>query len=104
MKINTWLIRQSLKLGSQLIIHILYYTVTVRQRLQIGWRRGVAIVGTLGAFACLLLFIMHPSWPTPDRLLLVLTFLFMIFNQALQMLRRLLPYVIVLLVYELFRS
>jgi hypothetical protein len=82
----------------------LYYTVTVKERLQIGWRRGVAIVGILGTLACVVLFILHPSWPTPDRLLLVLTFLFMIFNQALRMLRRLLPYVIVLLVYELFRS
>jgi len=62
------------------------------------------IVGVLGALTYLGFFIHEPSFPTPDKLLIFLSFIFMIFRQALPMLKRLLPFVGLLLVYESFRS
>lgn len=57
-----------------------------------------------GTLVCLGLFVRHPSFPTPDKLVVFLTFLFMIFRQAVEMLKRLLPFVVLLLVYESFRG
>ena len=62
------------------------------------------IIGILGTVLCLGLFIKHPSFPTPDKLIIFLTFVFMIFSQAVQMLKRLGPFVALILVYESFRS
>jgi len=58
----------------------------------------------LGTAACLAIFIANPSFPTPDKILIFLFFVFMIFNQATSMLKRLLPFVSLMLVYESFRS
>ncbi len=63
--------------------------------------RAVGLVGTL---VCTVLYIRQPSWPTPDKLLIYMTFVFMMFNQASAMLRRFAPFVILLLVYESFRG
>lgn len=62
------------------------------------------VIGLAGAFACLALFIKSPSFPTPDKLVIFLTFVFMVFGQAKEMLKRLLPFVALLLVYESFRG
>lgn len=62
------------------------------------------IIGVAGTIACLAIFVARPSFPTPDKLVIFLIFIFMIFNQALSMLKRLLPFVALLLVYESFRS
>lgn len=62
------------------------------------------VIGLLGAVVCLGLFIRHPSFPTPDKLVIFLTFIFMVLKQAKEMLKRLLPFVILLLVYESFRG
>lgn len=64
------------------------------------WR----IVGAVGAIVIILLYIHSPSWPTPDKILLFLTFVFMALGQAKEMLKRLLPFVVLLLVYESFRG
>jgi len=61
-------------------------------------------IGIVGAIACLLVFIKDPSFPTPDKLIVFLVFVFMSFSQATVMLKRLLPFVVILLVYESFRS
>ncbi len=61
-------------------------------------------VGIIGTLACVVLFIRVPSLPTPDKLLVFLIFIFMIFHQAFAMLKRLLPFVALLVVYESFRS
>lgn len=61
-------------------------------------------IGLFGSFVCLGLFIHEPSWPTPDKLLVFLTFIFMSLGQAKEMLKRLLPFVALLLVYESFRG
>jgi hypothetical protein len=62
------------------------------------------IVGIIGVILCGLAYIHAPSFPTPDKLLIFLVFVFMIFNQALAMLKHLLPFVAVILAYESFRS
>ena len=61
-------------------------------------------VGVCGTVACTVVFVREPSFLTPDKLVIFLTFAFMIFTQALQMLKRLLPFVALLLVYESFRG
>lgn len=66
--------------------------------------RILQIIGVAGTVACLVIFIREPSFPTPDKLLVFLIFVFMIFEQALQMLKRLLPFIGLILVYESFRS
>lgn len=62
------------------------------------------IVGLVGTVASLVLMVIRPSFPTPDKLAIFLTLVFMIFNQAKSMLKRLLPFIILLLAYESFRS
>jgi membrane-associated phospholipid phosphatase len=62
------------------------------------------LIGVAGVILCLAAFIHAPSFPTPDKLLVFLTFVFMIFKQAAQMLKHLLPFVVILLVYESFRG
>jgi hypothetical protein len=61
-------------------------------------------IGVVGALTCLILFINQPSFPTPDKLIVFMTFIFMMFSQAIQMLKKLLPFVAVILTYESFRS
>ena len=61
-------------------------------------------IGVVGTLACIAIFIHAPSFPTPDKLVVFLTFLFMIFRQALAMLKRLLPFVVLILLYESFRG
>jgi hypothetical protein len=62
------------------------------------------IVGVLGVILCIVLYVRSPSFPTPDKLLIFLIFVFMIFRQATAMLKHLLPFVAVILAYESFRS
>ena len=50
------------------------------------------------------IFIHEPSFPTPDKLLIFATFIFMAFSQGLAALKRLAPFVLLLLVYESFRG
>ena len=64
----------------------------------------MSIVGVVGTIACVAIFIKEPSFPTPDKLLVFLTFVFMIFNQAWDMLKRFVPFVAILLVYDSFRG
>lgn len=64
----------------------------------------IRTVGLAGAATCLVIFFFNPSFPTPDKILVFLTFLFLAFNRAKALLLRLLPFVILLFVYELFRG
>jgi hypothetical protein len=71
--------------------------------------RGAASVGSRvagGVLAAWLLmgFVLQPTWPTPDWLLLVATFVFMALGQALQLLRKLAPFCALILLYESFRN
>lgn len=62
------------------------------------------IIGVIGTVLCLGIYIHEPSFPTPDKLLVFTTFIFMIFGQGWAVLKRLAPFVILLLVYESFRG
>lgn len=64
----------------------------------------VRVTGVAGTVACLAIFVTHFSFPTPDKLTIFLVFVFMSFNQAISMLKRLGPFVALLLVYESFRG
>lgn len=50
------------------------------------------------------IFINEPSWPTPDKILVFATAVCLIFRQAKEMLKRFVPFVGLLLVYESFRG
>ena len=62
------------------------------------------VIGAAGTAAGLLIFIANPSFPTPDKLAIFLFFFMMIFKQAFFVLKRLLPFVAILLVYDSFRG
>ncbi len=61
-------------------------------------------VGLIATIIILFVYIKAPSWPTPDKLLVLFTAVAMIFGQAKQLLKRFLPFVILILVYESFRG
>lgn len=50
------------------------------------------------------IFINSPSFPTPDKIIVFVFFFMMIFKQAFFVLKRLLPFVAILLVYDSFRG
>lgn len=60
--------------------------------------------GVASTAICLAIFIKEPSWPTPDKLLIFATSVCLIFGQAKEMLKRFVPFVGLLLVYESFRG
>lgn len=62
------------------------------------------LIGLVCSLVCIGIFLHTPSWPTPDKLLVFLTFVFMTFGQALVLLLRLGPFVVLLLAYESFRG
>ena len=62
------------------------------------------IIGVIGSILCLGIYILEPSFPTPDKLLVFVTFVFMMFGQGWAVLKRLAPFVLLLLVYESFRG
>jgi membrane-associated phospholipid phosphatase len=62
------------------------------------------MTGLAGTLACIVIFIWKPSFPTPDKLIVFLFFVFLIRGQATEMLKRLGPFVALILVYESFRS
>lgn len=62
------------------------------------------ILGSTGVFVCIVAFFAEPSFPTPDKLLVFATFVAMVFGQAREMLKRFVPFVVLLLCYESFRG
>lgn len=66
--------------------------------------RAGQLIGMIGSVAGLMIFIANPSFPTPDKIVVFLFFVFMIFRQATFVLKRLLPFVLILLVYDSFRG
>lgn len=61
-------------------------------------------IGIVGALVYAGIFIRTPSFPTPDKLLVFLTLVAMGYGQAVQLLKRFVPFVVLLLVYESFRG
>lgn len=68
------------------------------------WPQILRVIGLVGVLLFITVFVQSPSWPTPDKLLVLMTFFFMALGQAKEMLRRFLPFVALLLVYESFRG
>jgi membrane-associated phospholipid phosphatase len=66
--------------------------------------QGIQVVGIVGTIAALIIYVRQPSWPTPDKIVIFLTFVAMIFGQTKELLKRFVPFVALLLVYESFRS
>lgn len=62
------------------------------------------LIGVAGTIAAIVVFARNPSFPTPDKLVVFMTLVFMIFKQAVVMLLRFGPFVLVLLAYDSFRS
>jgi len=91
-----------------LVIYLKVYSVLlseyVRKWDDMKYNISLRIVGMLGALFCIALYLREPSFPTPDKLLVFLTFVFMAFGQGWQFFRRLAPFVALLLVYESFRG
>jgi membrane-associated phospholipid phosphatase len=65
---------------------------------------AVRIIGLVGTLVCIGLFARSPSFPTPDKIFIFLLFVFMVFDQTIEMVKRLLPFVAILLAYESFRG
>ena len=77
----------------------LQYIVVTKYREKLGQLLGIA-----GAIAAIWLFVKSPSFPTPDKIIIFMLFVFMSFRQALAMLVRFGPFVLILLAYDSFRS
>lgn len=62
------------------------------------------VVGLIGILVFLIIFVHTPSFPTPDKILVFGTFLAMATGRAREFLKRFVPFVGLLLVYESFRG
>ena len=62
------------------------------------------LIGVVGTIAAIAVFIREPSFPTPDKLIIFLALVFMIFGRALEAIRRFGLFVLLILVYESFRG
>lgn len=60
--------------------------------------------GVVGAASILTYYTLHPSWPTVDKIFVLSIFIFLSIGQAKELIRRFLPFVILLLSYESLRS
>lgn len=67
-------------------------------------RKIVRSFGVLGAVAFIVVFIREPSFPTPDKIFVLMVLAGMAFGQTVEVLKRFTPFVILLLVYESFRG
>ena len=67
-------------------------------------QKATRIIGIIGTAVCIGFVIKQPSWPTPDKLLVFVTFIFMMFGQGWAVVKRLFPFVALLVTYDSFRS
>jgi membrane-associated phospholipid phosphatase len=66
--------------------------------------RALRMAGAAGAVAYVIIFALRPSFPTPDKLFVLLVLVAMAFGQAREAVKRFTPFVVLLLVYEQFRG
>lgn len=66
--------------------------------------KTLQIIGVLGSLSGSVVFFANPSFPTPDKIIIFCLFFMMIFKQALFVVKRLLPFIVILLVYDSFRG
>ncbi len=62
------------------------------------------VIGLIGSVLYVATFIRTPSFPTPDKLLIILVLVGMAMGQAREVLKRFVPFVVLLLIYESFRG
>lgn len=67
-------------------------------------KQVLRILGVIGVVIYLAVFIRTPSFPTPDKILVFAALVAMMFGQAIKLLKRFVPFVALLLVYESFRG
>lgn len=67
-------------------------------------RQVLTLLGGAGSLGSLGIFIVEPSFPTPDKLLIFALLIGLFFGQAKQIFIRLAPFVALLLAYESFRG
>jgi hypothetical protein len=67
-------------------------------------RQALTTVGVVGSLGSVGIFLIEPSFLTPDKLLVFAVFVGLLFGQAKQVFIRLAPFVALLLVYESFRG
>lgn len=67
-------------------------------------KKIIQIIGVIGLIASVVVFVHKPSFPTPDKIVFIALFAFMSFGQAISMLKHILPFAGLLLVYESFRG
>jgi membrane-associated phospholipid phosphatase len=63
-----------------------------------------SLIGAAGALACLAIFIHEPSFPTPDKLIVFLFFVFLFFERLVEGAKRFGPFIFLTLIYESFRG
>lgn len=61
-------------------------------------------IGVLGLLVIAILFVHQPSFPTPDKILIFLTCLFMALGEGWSFFKRLAPFAALILVYDSFRG
>ncbi|MEX1995618.1 MAG: phosphatase PAP2 family protein [Candidatus Saccharimonadales bacterium] len=62
------------------------------------------LLGLVLTIILTIIFIREPSFPTPDKVVIFVFFFCMIFRQAMFVLKRLLPFILILLTYDSFRG
>lgn len=68
------------------------------------YRTFYRIVGLIGFTVCAVAYILHPSFPTPDKILAFIILGAMIFSQGIAFTIRFVPFILILYVYEAFRG
>lgn len=67
-------------------------------------KRAIRIIGITATLVYIAIFIRTPSFPTPDKIFVLLVLAGMAFGQTTEILKRFTPFVVLLLVYESFRG
>lgn len=61
-------------------------------------------IGIIGALICAIVYVSHPSFPTPDKLFIFGIFVAMAFAKGIESAKRFGPFVLLILIYESFRG
>jgi membrane-associated phospholipid phosphatase len=62
------------------------------------------VFGVALTFTGITYYIFNPSWPTPDKILILMVFVSLIFGRSIAVLKRFAPFVLLLLAYESLRG
>ena len=71
---------------------------------QFSWPLVSRLLGIAGAITVVSIFVRHPSFPTPDKILVLLACIGMVLGQTKEVLFRLVPFATLFAVYESFRG